>query len=260
VPIPDVESATPNLDIVRRRAATGQAGPLRRYQAVMATDAPVSELEERATQELSAFELNPERQQYLDQYKKDLRTAYRAMRDKDNFDRGQALGRALGELQDDIEQIPSGSTGPFRDELVSMYQDYVTKNRLFKAGPESLAAEFDRDVALAADPETSSDTALERVRTEHEAVPPPNVAQTGQGIDRHLENVLSTMNAMSDRSRRLHPAEMSVAVQNMRGAPLAASYVQPRDAADPDYMAAVEHQLLRTRQLKRRGMRKSRRQ
>ena len=71
VPIPDVESATPNLDIVRRRAATGQAGPLRRYQAVMATDAPVSELEERATQELSAFELNPERQQYLDQYKKD---------------------------------------------------------------------------------------------------------------------------------------------------------------------------------------------
>ena len=148
------------------------------------------------------------------------------------------LGRALGELQDDIEQIPSGSTGPFRDELVSMYQDYVTKNRLFKAGPESLAAEFDRDVALAADPETSSDTALERVRTEHEAVPPPNVAQTGQGIDRHLENVLSTMNAMSDRSRRLHPAEMSVAVQNMRGAPLAASYVQPRDAADPEYIVS----------------------
>ena len=68
------------------------------------------------------------------------------------------------------------------------------------------------------------------------------------------------MNAMSDRSRRLYPAEMSAAVQNMRGAPLAARYVQPRDAADADYMAAVEHELLRTRQLKRRGMRKSRRQ
>ena len=49
-----------------------------------------------------------------------------------------------------------------------------------------------------------------------EAVPPPTVAQSGEGIDRHLENVLSTMNAMSDRSRRLYPAEMSAAVQNMQ--------------------------------------------
>ena len=38
---------------------------------------------------------------------------------------------------------------------------------------------------------------------------------TGEGIDRHLEGVLSTMNAMSDRTRRLYPAEMSAAVQNM---------------------------------------------
>ena len=36
-----------------------------------------------------------------------------------------------------------------------MYQDYATKSRLFKAEPETLAAEFDRDVAMAADPQTS---------------------------------------------------------------------------------------------------------
>ena len=90
-----------------------------------------------------------------------------------------------------------------------------------------------------------------------EGIPPPS--QTGEGIDRHLEGVLSTMNAMSDRSRRLYPAEMSVAVQNMRGAPLAATYVQARDTVDSDYMAEVEHALLRNRQLKRRRRGKSRR-
>ena len=112
---------------------------------------------------------------------------------------------------------------------------------------DSLLSEFRREDGLEQAP-----------RPLEEGIPPPN--QTGEGVDRHLEGVLSTMNAMSDRSRRLYPAEMSAAVQNMRGAPLAASYVQPRDAADADYMAAVEHELLRTRQLKRRGMRKSRRQ
>ena len=112
---------------------------------------------------------------------------------------------------------------------------------------DSLLSEFRREDGVVLAP-----------RPLEEGIPPPN--QTGEGIDRHLEGVLSTMNAMSDRSRRLYPAEMSAAVQNMRGAPLAAGYVQPRDAADADYMAAVEHELLRTRQLKRRGMRKSRRQ
>ena len=110
---------------------------------------------------------------------------------------------------------------------------------------DSLLSEFRREDGVEQPP-----------RPLDEGVPPPN--QSGEGIDRHLQGVLATMNAMSDRSRRLYPAEMSAAVQNMRGAPLAASYVQPRDAADADYMAAVEHELLRARQLKRRGMRKSR--
>ena len=56
------------------------------------------------------------------------------------------------------------------------------------------------------------------------------------------------------------PMEMSAAVQNMRGAPLAAKFVQPRDAVDPDYMAEVEHALLRNRQLGRRRARKMKRQ
>jgi hypothetical protein len=260
VPIPDVESATPNLDIVRRGAATGQASRLRQYQAVMATDGSPQELEDRATQELEAFELNPARQQYLDEYETDLRRALFNLRET-GVDAGNALAGTLSNIRDDITQIPPGTTGPFRDKLVSMYQDFITQQRLERMSDQAKVDEMERDIALATNPQTSFDTALERVRTEgepREAVPPPSIQ--GEGIDRHLENVLSTMNAMSDRSRRLHPAEMSVAVQNMRGAPLAATYVQPRDAADPEYMAAVEHELLRTRQLKRRGMRKSRRQ
>ena len=72
-----------------------------------------------------------------------------------------------------------------------------------------------------------------------------------------VEATLATMNAMSQRGRRLHAAEMTAAVQNMRGAPLAAQYVRPIDAVDASYMASVEHSLLRNRKLKRRGMRKS---
>ena len=115
---------------------------------------------------------------------------------------------------------------------------------------DSLLAEFRR--------EDGTERAPSPPRPLEEGTPPPN--QTGEGVDRHLEGVLSTMNAMSDRSRRLYPAEMSAAVQNMRGAPLAATYVQARDAVDSDYMAEVEHALLRNRQLKRRRRGKSRHQ
>ena len=68
------------------------------------------------------------------------------------------------------------------------------------------------------------------------------------------------MNAMSDRTRRLYPAEMESVVQNMRGMPLASQFVNPRDTVDPDYMAEVEHTLLRNRQLGRRRTRKMKRQ
>ena len=170
-------------------------------------------------------------------------------------------------------QEKTSTTGMSKPERAAMRAE---RRRFNKRAQEALARvrDPDADVALrrqAPEPEPGPqdvDSLLSEFRREdgleqaprplEEGVPPPN--QSGDGIDRHLQGVLSTMNAMSDRSRRLYPAEMSAAVQNMRGAPLAAGYVQPRDAADADYMAAVEHELLRTRQLKRRGMRKSRRQ
>ena len=164
--------------------------------------------------------------------------------------------------------------------MVDLYTQYATKAKLATMTDAEGVAELDRDTELF----PGVKTALARFRTEDkpkEAVPPPNVAGSGrrvpagyhrmpdgtimadrdhmqgEGIDRHLQATLSTMNAMSRRGRRLHAAEMTAAVQNMRGAPLAAQYVRPVDAVDASYMASVEHSLLRNRKLKRRGMRKS---
>jgi hypothetical protein len=253
---PEIESATPGLDVARRGAARGNPQYIQVLEDA-STRGDLGEQEEVAARGSAATDISDELRQYLSQYSADLNTSFRAWQDRDNFDRGQALSEVMQSLTGDINRIPADYDGPFRQELIDLYQDYATKARLATMTDQQKADEFDRDVQL----RPGADEAMARVRTEsrvEEAVPPPN--QSGQGIDRHLAGVLSTMNAMSDRSRRLYPAEMSSAVQNMRGAPLAASYVQPRDAADADYMAAVEHELLRTRQLKRRGMRKSRRQ
>ena len=252
---PEIESATPGLDVARRGAARGNP----QYIQVLAdasSRGDLGEQEEAAARGTAATDISDELRQYLGDYTADLDASYRAWQDSDNFDRGQALSEVMQSLTSDIDRIPADYDGPFRQELIDLYQDYATKARLATMTNQQKADEFDRDVQL----RPGADEAMQRARTEsqfEEAIPPPN--QSGQGIDRHLQNVLSTMNAMSDRSRRLYPAEMSAAVQNMRGAPLAARFVQPRDAADTDYMAAVEHELLRTRQLKRRGMRKSRR-
>ena len=40
------------------------------------------------------------------------------------------LAETLRNLQSDIAYIPPGTTGPFRDRLIAMYQDYVTKQRV----------------------------------------------------------------------------------------------------------------------------------
>ena len=253
--IPEIESATSGLDVARRGAARGNPQFTQVLQDAM-TSTNLGEQEEIAARGATAVDIPDELRQYIDEYRTDLDTAYRAWQDPDNFDRGRALSMVMQQLTGDIDRIPADHDGPFRQELIDLYRDYSTKAHLASMSDQELADEFDFDTRM----RPEADVALARARTEpqlEEAIPPPS--QSGDGIDRHLENVLSTMNAMSNRSRRLYPAEMSAAVQNMRGAPLAASYVQPRDAADANYMAAVEHELLRTRQLKRRGMRKSRR-
>jgi hypothetical protein len=244
------ESATPNLDAAQRYAARGT--PLVGDMA----DLEIGQQEDVATQRVAAAEVQPHLRGYLDNYARNLDVAYRAMQDPDNFDRGQALGGIMQNLTNDIDQIPADYDGPLRQEMVDLYTQYATKAKLATMTDADGVAELERDTKLF----PGVKTALARFRTEHkpkEAVPPPSVAQTGEGIDRHLQATLATMSAMSRQGRRLHAAEMSAAVQNMRGAPLAAQYVRPIDAVDASYMAEVEHSLLRNRKLKRRGMRKS---
>ena len=268
------ESATPNLDAAQRYAARGT--PLVGDMA----DLEIGEQEEVATQRVVAAEVQPHLRVYVDDYARNLDVAYRAMQDPDNFDRGQALGGIMQALTNDIDQIPADYDGPLRQEMVDLYTKYATKAKLATMTDAEGVAILDHDTKLF----PGVKTALARFRTEHkpkEAVPPPSVAGSGrrvpagyhrmpdgtimadrdhmqgEGIDRHLQATLSTMNAMSRQGRRLHAAEMTAAVQNMRGAPLAAQYVRPIDAVDASYMAEVEHSLLRHRKLKRRGMRKS---
>ena len=244
------ESATPNLDAAQRYAARGT--PLVGDMA----DLEIGEQEEVATQRVVAAEVQPHLRVYVDDYARNLDVAYRAMQDPDNFDRGRALGGIMQALTNDIDQIPADYDGPLRQEMVDLYTKYATKAKLATMTDAEGVAELDRDTELF----PGVKTALARFRTEDkpkEAVPPPSVAQTGEGIDRHLQATLATMSAMSRRGRRLHAAEMSAAVQNMRGAPLAAQYVRPIDAVDASYMAEVEHSLLRNHKLKWRGMRKS---
>ena len=120
--IPDVESATPNLDILRRGAAAGKAGPSRRFRAAMATrNREPGNLEDRATQQLEAFEMDPPRQAYLDEYSADLSSAYQTLREQGSDVDGK-LAETLRNLQSDIAYIPPGTTGPFRDRLIAMYQ------------------------------------------------------------------------------------------------------------------------------------------
>jgi hypothetical protein len=226
--VPDVESATPNMDVLRQGAAAGQAGPTRRFRAAMATrDRSPANVEARATQQLEAFELYPARQAYLDEYGADLSSAYETLREQGSDVDGTLAG-ILANLQSDIASIPPGTTGPFRDKLVSMYQEYVTKRRLQTMSEQDDRAELERDIALSEDPTRSPDSALERLRIEgQEAVPPPS-AQQGRG--------------------ELQPSLVAKAAQNLRENPLAAEMYGQRllsasQTADSTAMARLNHEV-----------------
>jgi hypothetical protein len=180
------ESATPNLDAAQRYAARGT--PLVGDMA----DLEIGQQEDVATQRVVAAEVQPHLRVYVDDYARNLDVAYRAMQDPDNFDRGRALGEIMQNLTNDIAQIPADYDGPLRQEMVGLYTKYATKAKLATMTDADGVAELERDTKLF----PGVKTALARFRTEHkpkEAVPPPSVAQTGEGIDRHLQATLATI-------------------------------------------------------------------
>ena len=161
VAVPAIESATPNLDAARRGAARGSR-PLRQILADVTGSQELGQQEDDATRRVTAFEVRPELREYIDGFSTDLATAFRAMQDPDNFDRGQALSGLMRALTDDIDRIPADYDGPFRQQLIDMYQDYSTKARLATMTDAEGAAELDFDTKQV----PAVEEAMERVRTE----------------------------------------------------------------------------------------------